>query len=292
MARRLQSGGRMALFSRPDGNVASDVPAFRRMMPFLMPTRVESTVYFEQELDLTRTLELIDAYNARSPRRITLFHVFLWAAVRTLHARPRLNRFVSGGRVYDRDGIWISYSAKKSLDDGSAIVVPKRRFEPTQSFDEIVDAVHGDVAEGRSDKESHVDKELKLALRLPSFLLSLAVRCLRWLDAVNLLPGGFIRADPMYSSVLIANLGSVQLESAYHHLYEYGTISTFAALGRIREVRELTKSGAVTTRTICSVKYSIDERIEDGLYCARSLELLRDLVENFGAALSGAGRAA
>ena len=33
--------------------------------------------------------------------------------------------------------------------------------------------------------------------------------------------------------------------------------------------------GKLEARTVCSMKYTFDERIEDGLYCAQSLELLR-----------------
>ena len=45
----------MPIFRRPDGKLATDVPAARQIMPFIMRTRNESTVYFEQEIDLTRT---------------------------------------------------------------------------------------------------------------------------------------------------------------------------------------------------------------------------------------------
>ncbi|MHB8873166.1 MAG: hypothetical protein ACYC8T_05715 [Myxococcaceae bacterium] len=270
----------MPLFSRPDGKLATDVPAFRRMMPFLMPSRNESAVYYEQEIDLTQTRRFIDRYNATHEKRITVFHVFLWAAVRTLHERPRLNRFVIGNRIYQRDGVWISYSAKKELSDGSPIVVLKRRFDPSMTFEELVDFVHGDVKTGKSDERSHVDKELSLFLRLPALLLSLGVRLVRWLDSVNLLPGSFIVQDPMYASMFVANLGSVKLESAFHHLYEYGNIPLFAAVGRSKQVLTVDASGRVVTRTVCQVKYSFDERIEDGLYCARGLELTRGMIED------------
>ena len=33
-------------------------------------------------------------------------------------------------------------------------------------------------------------------------------------------------------------------------------------------------------KAMCSVKYSFDERIEDGLYCARGLELLKGRMED------------
>ena len=40
----------MTLFKRPDGKLATDVAPFRQMMPFLMRTRTESAVYFEQRI--------------------------------------------------------------------------------------------------------------------------------------------------------------------------------------------------------------------------------------------------
>ena len=264
------------LFSRPDGTPATDVAPFRRMMPFLMPTRNESVVYFEQWIDLTKTTVFIEAWNARHPeRKITVFHVFLAGVVKALSERPRLNRFVIGSRIWQRDGIHLSFAAKKKLEDGAPLAVLKRRFEPTATFEQLVENVYGDVKEGRSDKKSHVDKELSIFLRMPGPLLRIGVALFRWLDSWNLLPGAFIHPDPMYASMFIANLGSVKLDSAYHHLYEWGNCPFFAALGRTQEV--VTPEG---TRSMCSIKYSFDERIEDGLYCAKGLELVRAFVED------------
>jgi hypothetical protein len=67
----------MPLFKRPDGFAATDVAPFRRMMPFLMRTRTESAVYFEQDLDLTKTQQFIDEWNASHTQRITVFHLFV-----------------------------------------------------------------------------------------------------------------------------------------------------------------------------------------------------------------------
>lgn len=276
----------MPLFNRPDGTLATDVAPFRRMMPFLMPSRTESAVYFEQDLDLTKTQAFVDRWNATHEKRITVFHVFSWAFAHVLHARPRMNRFVVGNRIYQRDGVWLSYSAKKQLADGAPIVVLKRKFDPGMTFAQTVDFIHGDVREGRSDRKSTMDKELALFLALPAWLLAIGVKLFRFLDALNLLPGALIHADPLYVSSFIANLGSVKLESAYHHLYEWGNCPLFAALGRTRRVAVVADDGSLTARTICTVKYSFDERIEDGLYCAQSLDLLRKMVEDPEAAMA------
>ena len=84
-------------------------------------------------------------------------------------------------------------------------------------------------------------------------------------------PAALLRNDPMYTSVFVANLGSIELDAAYHHLYEWGNCPLFATLGRIE------KDG---DRTVAIVKFSYDERVEDGLYAARSLEKFRAYAED------------
>jgi hypothetical protein len=270
----------MPLFGRADGTIAKDIAPYRRIMPFIMKSRTESAVYFEQEMDLTKTLAFIQQWNATHEQRITVFHLFLWASTRALNERPGMNRFTMGGNIYQRNGIFISYSAKKEMKDGSPLVVLKRQFDPKMTFEEMVKFIYGDVKEGRSDKKLHQDKEIGMSLMLPAILLRIGLWFVRWLDSVNLLPYSFIKPDPMYASMFVANLGSVKLESAFHHLYEYGNIPIFAAIGRNKKVAAVDDHGQVTTKTICSVKYSFDERVEDGLYCAKSLDLLRGYIED------------
>jgi len=49
----------MPLFRRPDGKLARGVPATRRIMPYMMRGRNESMVYFEQRIDLGKTLPFV-----------------------------------------------------------------------------------------------------------------------------------------------------------------------------------------------------------------------------------------
>ncbi len=254
------------LFRRRDGDLVKDVPAYRRIMPLIMPTRTEATVFFEQRVAVTRALEFVRRFNEEGGPRITLFHLVLWSIVQTLAERPRLNRFVMNGRLYQRRGIWLSYSAKKAFDDDSPVFVVKQELDPALSFRQLVERIHGDVAEGRSPRPSAVDKELSLLLRLPLFLLKRFVALARWLDRHNLMPFSMIRTDPMYASVFIANLGSLKLDAAFHHNYEWGTIPIFVTIGRIEGDHML-------------LRWTFDERIEDGLYCARALERLRERIE-------------
>src|SRR5262245_12669350 len=128
----------MPLFRRSDGDLARDVPLYRRMLQ-LFGGRTASQVLFDQVIDVTAALAWVRRYNETHPKRITLFHRVLWAIVRALHERPRLNRFTAGGRVYQRRGIWISYSAKKAMNDDAPVVAIKRQFDFVWLFDRMVD---------------------------------------------------------------------------------------------------------------------------------------------------------
>lgn len=267
---------------RFDGTLCTDVPAYRRIVPFLMRGRNESAVYFEQTIDLTRTLPFIAEWNASHPReqRITFFHVLLGALPRLLAERPRLNRFVSGERIYQRNGVHVSFAAKKKMDDEAPLQVVKLRFEASEPFGDMVRRVVTGIGDAKSDKITQVDKELDLFLRLPRFLLSFAVRVLGLLDFYNLAPRMLLEPDPMYTSVFLANLGSLKMGGGFHHLYEYGNCPIFGVVGQIETVPVVVDETRIEPRTVCKVRWSYDERIEDGLYCARSLQLLKQLVED------------
>jgi len=257
---------------RPDATLAQGIPPIRRFMPFVSPRRNESLVYFRQDLDVEAALGFVERENARRPpeRRITLFHLVLRAMVRVLDERPRLNRFVAGGRIWQRDGIWISFSAKLRFDDDAPLLTVKRRFDPGMRLDEMVEHLHASLARSRSGRATAADREMGLLLRLPPFLARAAVRGVMALDGLGLLPRSMIDPDPMHASIFVANLGSVGLDAGYHHLWEYGNIPIFCVMGRIRE-------GTDGRRSV-TLKWSYDERVEDGLYCARSLERMRELL--------------
>ena len=111
---------------------------------------------------------------------------------------------------------------------------------------------------------------MALLSRLPPVGMKLAISLVRWADGWGALPARFVRFDPMFASVFLANLGSVGLDAAFHHLYEYGNIPIFCALGRVREQPSPT----------VMVRWTLDERVEDGLYATRALERFRQRVED------------
>src|SRR5690606_25111310 len=199
---------------------------------------------------------------------------------RVLAEFPRMNRFVVGGRHYDRDGIWLAFSAKMRLDAHAPVFARKMRFSPDESLLEMVDRIYEVLDEGRSGRESASDREVHAILRLPGPLRRLLVRAGRWLDAAGLLSQAMIDNDPLYASAFVANLRSVGLYAAYPRLFEHGTTPIFVTMGRVHRAPYVRDDGSVASREIFELKYTVDERTEDGFYAARGLERLKELLEN------------
>jgi hypothetical protein len=265
---------------RPDGDHVSDVPLTRRIMPFIMRSKAESNVYFDQKVDMAATRAFLRAARERTGRHATLLHLIIYAAARVLNERPRLNRFTAGGRIWQRRGIWVTFSAKKGKTDDDPVILVKRRIDPAWSFDELVANVEGDIADGRSDKKSGTDKELELLFSFPLFVVSWFARLIMLLNHAGLLPSFFMRGDPMFTSIVIANLGSIRMDAGFHHLYEYGNCPIFLMVGQAQKELVPGDDDQPVVKELAALKYTFDERVEDGLYCLKALDALRGIVED------------
>ena len=265
---------------RPDGTFIKNLSNTRRIMPFLMHGRTESTVYYEQHIEVEKAWKFVEEFHSKTGLKASILHLIIWRTAQVLDQRPGLNRFVAGRRIYQRDGIWISFSMKKELNDEAPLVVVKRKIDPSWNFEETVRHIQGGISKGREGTKSTSDKEMDLAFRLPLFMVSFFTWLLKILNHFGWLPGALIKADELYGSLFIANLGSIGLQPAYHHLYEWGDIPIFMALGTNEPRMTLDDRGRPAVKDMMTIKYSFDERINDGFYSIQALELLKKLVED------------
>jgi hypothetical protein len=268
---------------RCDGTLIRDLPPFTLLMPYVMPTRTGSMIYYDQELDVTGTLGRIKAVNRELIKRreiLTLFDVVICAAVRTLAMRPRANRFISGNRFYQRNQIVFNFVAKSELTDSGEEVNVKIPFEPTETLETVARKVKAYVRKAVSGEGLDNDKTVKELVKFPHFVLKIVARALLWLDAHNLMPADMIESDPCFSSVFLTNVGSFGLDAPYHHLFERGNCPIFLSMGKVKARNVLETDGSVSERKILVLRYSFDDRIADGTYMGRTLELVGKFVED------------
>jgi hypothetical protein len=270
----------MAFTRRRDATHVRDLPALRRIIPYLMPTRTESLVYFPQRIEVDGLLAWLEEVNADRPReeRITLFHVLLTAIGRTLRLRPEVNRFVAGRRTYQHDEISISFVVKSSMSDEAEETEARLVLTGYESVAEMRDLVDDLITHERGPAHDGDDRLVDFFASWPRPVLTGVARTVRELDYRNLMPTALRKAIPLYTSVYLVNAGSIGIDPPFHHLYEYGSASAFVSVGRVARQPVVDENDDVVVRSCVDLVYTLDERATDGFYFAKTAEVFRRLV--------------
>ncbi len=270
----------MAFRKRSDATYLGEIPPLRRIIPYLMPSRPQSAVYFPQRIEVEHLLAWLEETNAGRPasERVTLFHVFLGAVARTVRLRPETNRFVSGGRTYLHKDISISFIVKAELTDEAPESEVRLVFTGEESVEQVRDMVDAAVHRERTDERGGDDRLVDFFASWPRPVLRMVARLVGALDYHNLLPRALREAIPLYTSIYVVNVGSIGIDPPFHHLYEHGSASAFIALGKVDRVPVVDEDGEVVARRCVNVVHTLDERATDGFYYARTAEVFRRLL--------------
>ena len=92
-----------------------------------------------------------------------------------------------------------------------------------------------------------------------------------WMDKHGILPKAVINVSPFHTSAFLTNMGSLGIDSIYHHIYDFGTTSMFLSMGKKKKsfVYDSDKDDIIEDKSI-TLAFVGDERICDGYYYARS----------------------
>ncbi len=267
---------------RRDGVRVQGLDAMHAFMPYLLPNRTDNEAFINENIDLTAVNAFLEEKNAGNPDyKYTIFHVVAAALAKTIYQRPKLNRFIQGHRLYERNEILLSFVAKRIFaDDGDEALLLINCDENT-----TIDSLHDTICRrvSKSRKEGSVDdttKIMNVLAKFPRIVIRLIIRLLNFLEYHDWLPDFLRYADPYHSTVFISNLGSIKLNAAYHHLTNWGTTSLFLVIGEKHKKTVLDADGNTKTAEFLPLGITLDERIADGYYYAKSIKLLKYLLEN------------
>ena len=106
-----------------------EAPALGQFMAYLMPNRTDNEAHINLDVDCRPLDAFLAKKNAgRTQDKYTYFHIFLAAAVKCFVLRPRMNRFISGNRLYMRDHISVSFVVKKKFEDKAEEGLAYKRY--------------------------------------------------------------------------------------------------------------------------------------------------------------------
>ena len=266
---------------RIDATLVRDNDPLHFFMPYLYPNRADNEAVLQEEVDLTALNAFLAEKNkGLTTDKYTLMHAVCTALVRTITLRPKLNYFVKGNRLYKRNDISLSFVVKKQFADNGKEALAFRKFGPETTIDTLHQTIMEEIHDCRSDKLDNSTAGMELFTHLPRWLMRIAIHILFLLDYYGRVPQSLVKADPNYSTVLISNLGSIKLSASDHHLSNWGTCSLFLVIGEKHMAPIFQPDGSYEMHEVVNLSITLDERIADGYYYAKSIQIFKHLLQH------------
>ncbi len=265
---------------RRDGVRIRGLDGYHNILPYVMPKRTEAEVSLTEQFDVSELVKYMAGRNEEDGVNIKLYHAMITSIARTVYHRPRLNWFVSGKTYYERPDITFAFVVKQQMSDEGEETLMFMKVEPDMNIDKVSKLILGDVQKLRKEKTNNMDKLMEFFGSLPRWFLEIFFATLRRLEYHGMMPKALTDGDPNYASVMISNLGSIGSDSCYHHLSNYGTCSVMITIGKMHKEMKYMEDGTWQERDVLNCTFTIDERLADGFYFAKSLRIMKYLLVN------------
>jgi len=264
---------------RKDGKLLKNIDSMHYIMPLMYPNRCDNEACMNFTIDLTNAKAYLEKKNANNPEyKYNLFQLVLTATLKTIHQRPKMNYFIANGNMYERNELTAAFTVKKIFSDNGGEALARIKAKETDTIDTIHDEIFRQVSFCRSDSKDQSTASMDIIQKIPGKHLIGAVA--RWLDKHGWMPSSIIATDPYYCSVVLTNLGSIKLDAGYHHMTNWGTNSVFCVIGMMKKRPFYDDDGNVTMKDSVNLSLTIDERIADGYYYSKTVQLMKHLLEN------------
>ena len=269
------------LGDRKDGELLRNLDSMHFIMPIIYPNRCDNEAYIAEKIDLTNVNEFLKQKNAERPVfKYTFFHIVVAALIKTITLRPKMNRFIANKNTYQRNEVSAAFVVKKEFSDNGGEALAFLHAREDSTLTSLHEQLYQQISECRSDHVDASTDAMDFFNKLPRFLSKFIVWLMTRLDVHGWVPQSLIATDPFYSSVVLSNVGSIKLKSGYHHLTNWGTCSLFCLIGEKSLQPVFDENGNVTMKEMLELGITIDERLADGYYYAKSIRLFKHLLQN------------
>ena len=267
---------------RSDGRRLRTIDGMNVVANYIMPNRNGASNSINGKIEITNVERYIHKKRAEGMENFGIFHVILAAYVRSIAKYPGCNRFLSGQRVYQRDeDIQFTMAMKKDMSTDGAETMIKLHLTQTDTIQELYDKFNKVYEEVKSTPlDSSFDAVAGALASLPGLLLKFVVWVLQVMDYFGKIPKFLLEVSPFHASVIFTSMGSLGIPPILHHLYDFGNLPVFIAVGRKYRKQEIDADGNLVVRRYVDYVMNCDERTVDGFYYATAMKYFHKLLRN------------
>lgn len=263
---------------RSDGVKVKDIDPETMLVPVLMKTRNDAMNFNLIDLRCEPFDKWIKEKREKEGIVFSYMDIILAGAVRLYALRDHLNRFAVAGRVYQRNGIYVSFTVKKGLNDESPDATMKIRFTGRENIYQVKEKLDAHIKTAMEAQNS-TEKTAKLFKFIPNFLVRFAVGILRGMDHLGILPKKLIEVSPFHTSFYFTNLKSIHGDYIHHHLYNFGTTGMFYSIGKER-MEPVVEEDKIVPGKVLKMGMTTEERYCDGFYMVKSVRMFKKWMQD------------
>lgn len=253
------------------------MPGVLRMCTYLKD-RQDADVYINKKIDVTELVKYMKEKKKSEPET-TYFHALSMACAKTIYNRPRLNRYIINHNCYERDEVTLSFVAKVNFEDDAKEILSVLKVLPSDNIDDLRNKIKDKVNKVRNNKQNDTDNTVDILDKLPKPILGIVVPVVKWMDRHDFLPKNFNDNLIYNSTVILSNLGSIKCGAIYHNITNFGSNSILITFGDIHK-EPMIVDNKIEIRDVIDIGATLDERIADGVYMAKAINLLEYILKN------------
>ena len=260
---------------RKDGRLLRSREPMSVVETFILVDRVGATNFIQDKVEISKAEEYIRRKREEGLNGFGLMHVMVASYVRVVSQMPAVNRFVSGQRVYARDRIEVNIDIKKEMTLEAPNTCVKIILSADDTAEEVYRKMKEVIDQEKNSDGSDFDGVAATLAKFPKLFFKFSIWFLKLLDYFGLLPKSLLEVSPFHGSFFITSMGSLRIPPIYHHLYSFGNVPVFCAIGPKRTAYEIDRNGEIVKKKYMDYTFSTDERIVDGYYFATAFRKLR-----------------
>ena len=261
---------------RKDGRLLRTREPMSVVETFILVDRTGSTNYIQDKVEISKAEEYIRRKRKEGLNGFGLMHVMVATYVRVASQMPAVNRFVSGQRVYARDRIEVNIDIKKEMTLEAPNTCVKIILSPEDTAEDVYRKMKAVIDEEKGgETDSSFDAVAGTLAKFPKLFFKFSIWFLKLLDYFGLLPRYLLDVSPFHGSFFITSMGSLGIPPIFHHLYNFGNVPIFCAIGPKRTEYEIDRNGETVKKKYMDYTFSTDERIVDGYYYATAFRMMK-----------------
>ena len=259
-----------------------DYTGMQQLSCDIKPNRSVSDVFINQKMDVTELVKYLEKKKKKG-EKITFFHAVLAGVGKVYYNRPLLNRFVQDRHLFMHNDVVIAFVAKTAFNDKAEEQMICLKIEPDENINTIAEKCVEKLGKVRNEdgkvEVSGANNIIDLLGHWPNIFRVPVFGFLKWLDKKGLLPASIEQDNIYYSSIILSNLGRLHSGAIFHNITDFGNSSALATIGEVRD-EEVIINGKKQVRKLCEFGVNLDERIADGYYFVKSIQVLQYIFDH------------